>query len=134
MGDISTACVDEPGVFLALFGGGTHADHTVLGLKNDMYTFGKIVGDECRKADTEVDDIAVMQLLSRALGDKGFNLFFFHCYYDLTCYFFSILTMNSLVTSSRGLPFPGRYKRPRHRRMCWDRNRHHTPTPWPVHG
>ena len=81
--DVTAAGVNQPGVFFSLFGGGTHAYHTVLGLENDMYAFRQIVGDKCRKSDTKIDDITVFKLFGSTTGDKGFNFAFFHSYYYL---------------------------------------------------
>ena len=72
------ACIDDMDGITGLIGHGCGAENAVLALENDMYAFGKIIGDEGGNADTEVDDIAVLELLGYSLCDKGFDLILIH--------------------------------------------------------
>ena len=65
------AGVDEVGVFLALIGERSHAEHAVLALQADVDAVGDVVRDQRRNADAEIDVVAVAQLL----GGAGSHLF-----------------------------------------------------------
>ena len=43
-----------------------------------MDALGQIVGDQGGQTNAQVDHVAVLQLLGNALGDKAFDLRFFH--------------------------------------------------------
>src|SRR5258708_2378531 len=60
------AGVDEVGVFLALVGKRSHAEHAVLALKINVDAVGDIVRHQRRDTDAEIDVIAVAQLLGGA--------------------------------------------------------------------
>src|SRR5215216_1664135 len=62
------AGVDEVGVFLALIGKRSHAEHAVLALQVDVDAVGDVVRDQRRNADAEVDVIAVAQLFRGTRG------------------------------------------------------------------
>ena len=67
--------VDGIGVFLAGRGG---TNGTVLSLEGHMDALGQIVGDQGRQTDAQIDDVAILELLRNALGDKAFDLRLFH--------------------------------------------------------
>ena len=77
-GDSATASVDEVFVFFAFFGSRAHAHGTVLGLKSHGHTFRKVVGNQSRNANTEIDNIAVVQFLGCAFSDHFSHFIFFH--------------------------------------------------------
>ena len=87
-GDVATTSVDGEGVFLALFGGGAHANHAVFGLEHHLHTFRQVVGDEGGQTDTEVHNVAIMHLFGGTTGDKGFDVFFIHV---IVMFLFSII-------------------------------------------
>src|SRR3546814_2852660 len=60
------ARVDQVGVFVALEGKGTDAEHPVLGLQRHRHPCRHMIRDERRNPDAEVDVIAVLQLLRGA--------------------------------------------------------------------
>src|SRR5216683_1448005 len=60
------AGVDEVGVFLALIRERPHAEHAVLALQLHVDAVGDVVRHQGRNADTEIDVIAVLQLLRGA--------------------------------------------------------------------
>ena len=61
-------------------------DDTQLSVDDQLHVLGQIVGDQGGQADAQVHDVAVLQLLGAALGDKAFDLALFH-------YFLSPSTM-----------------------------------------
>src|SRR5579883_649221 len=66
LGDGLLAGVDEIGVFFALIGKGTHAEHAVLALELHAHSRRYVVRHERRDADAEIDIEAVAQLFGRA--------------------------------------------------------------------
>ena len=73
-------------VGVAFLGGLTGGDDTQLSMDDQLHILGQIVGDQGRQTDTQVDNVAVLQLFGAALGDKAFDLALFH-------YFLSPSTM-----------------------------------------
>ena len=73
-------------VSIALFGGSTGRDDTQLSVDDQLNALGQVGGDHGGQADTQIDDIAVLQLFCAALGNKGFDFRLFH-------YFLSPSTM-----------------------------------------
>src|ERR1700742_828296 len=62
------ARVDKVGVFLALIGKRSHAEHAVLALQRHVDAVGNVVGNQRRDADAEIDVKAVAQFLGGAGG------------------------------------------------------------------
>ena len=73
-------------VGVALFGGLAGGDDAQLGVDDQLNALGQVVGDHGGQADTQIDDIAVLQFFRAALGDKAFDFGLFH-------YFLSPSTM-----------------------------------------
>ena len=63
---------------LVLVGDSAGADDAVLALEGDVHPFRQIVGDQGGQADTQVDHVAVLQLLGHTGGDERFDLRLFH--------------------------------------------------------
>ena len=68
-GDGLFACVDQIGVDVFFGREGSDPEESVLRLKPDIHPVGDVIGDECRHPDPEVDNVAVLQLLSCPFGD-----------------------------------------------------------------